>query len=209
MTRLEIINKYPTLRLGLKYIMLNNKSNLAPYHNLSHMLTVMKHCYDACEYMHMLDDEDDYIELLLVVALFHDYNHSMGRRDDGFNVAQAKLGLSQFLTDMDIEIPQYTSFMEGLLDATQYPYIIESDKLNIYQQIIRDADLLQMVEPDWISHVILGLCEEMHYPLDALMIGERKFLRGIEFHTFYGRMMRNTHGKRVWDEFKQLEKILK
>lgn len=209
MTRLEIINKYPTLRLGLKYIMLNNKSNLAPYHNLSHMLTVMKHCYDACEYMHMLDDEDDYIELLLVVALFHDYNHSMGRRTDDFNVAQAKLGLSNFLTENDIEMPQYTSFMEGVLDATQYPYIIESDKLNIYQQIIRDADLLQIAEPDWIPHVILGLCEEMHYPLDVLMIGEKNFLKEIVFHTPYGRMMQKTHGKRVWDEFKQLEKILK
>ncbi len=209
MTRIEIINKYPTLRLGLKFIMFNNKSNMAPYHNLSHMLTVMKHCYDALHYMNMLDDEDDYIEIFLLVALFHDFDHSMGRRDDAYNISQAKLGLEFFFKVNQLDFSYYKKFTDSIFDATQYPYIIKSEDLTIYQQIIRDADLLQMAEPDWISHVILGLSEEMHYPLDALMEGERKFLKSIEFHTVYGKLMQNSFGKQVWKEFKMLEEILK
>jgi hypothetical protein len=168
------------------------------------MLTVMKHCYDALNYMNMLEHE---AELLLLVALFHDYNHSMGRRNDAFNICEAKLGLDDFLKNNNLDMN--IVFMYKIIDATQYPYIIKSEDLNIYQAIIRDADLLQIIEPDWISHVILGLSEEMYYPLDELMIGEKKFLRRIEFHTPYGKMMQQKHGKHVWDEFKLLENILK
>lgn len=81
--------------------------------------------------------------------------------------------------------------------------------INIYQAIIRDADLMQILETDWITHVILGLCEEMHYPLKELMVGERNFLKNMEFHSPYGEMMQIKFGKKVWNDFKELEKILK
>ena len=206
MEAFDVIMKYKSLQDGLRFVMTRNKSNLAPYHNLNHMLTVVKHCYRAMDYMDMLDDK--YCETLLVAALFHDYNHSMGRRDDAYNVAQAKKGLEFFVKnvtwkDFDLD------FLNSILDATQFPYIIKGDDLNPYQAIIRDADLMQIAEPDWISHVILGLVEEMHYPLKDLMVGERNFLQNMEFHSAYGKMMQKTFGKQVWNDFKKLEKILK
>lgn len=206
---LEIISKYPSLQAGFKFIVKTNKSNLAPYHNLNHMLTVVKHCYRAMDYMSMLDDEDDYVEVFLLAALFHDYNHSMGRRDDAYNISEAKKGLEQFINTHADGLTYYLSFMNSVIDATQYPYIIKGEDLNPYQAIIRDADLMQIAEPDWITQVILGLSAEMHYPLKELMVGVRSFLRNMKFHSHYGKMMQKTFGKHVWDDFKKLEKILK
>lgn len=206
---IDILSEYPSLKLGIKFIIENNNSNLAPYHNLSHMLTVVKHCYSALEYMNMLDDEDDYVEVFLLSALFHDFNHSMGKRDDAFNISEAKKGLELFLRTHAGELMYYLKFMNAVIDATQYPYILNEKELNWYQLIIRDADLMQITEPDWITHVILGLSAEMHYPLNELMIGERKFLRGIKLHTPYGKMMQETKAKEVWEDFKKLENLLK
>lgn len=202
---LNIITKYKSLQDGLKFVMNHNKSNLAPYHNLNHMLNVVKHCYNALEFMNRLEDDD--AEHLLVAAMFHDFNHSMGRRDDAYNITQAKKGLENFvyfntMSILDLEI------MFEIIDATQYPYVLKDYELNVYQSIIRDADLMEITEPDWISHIILGLCKEMHYPLTELMVGEKKFLREITMITSYGKYMQEIHGKTIWDNFKTLEKIL-
>lgn len=206
MTPFEIITQYKTTELALKYLLKYNKSNLAPYHNLNHMLTVMKHCWDAMDFMNLLNR--DKVEEMLVAAMFHDYNHSMGKRDDAYNISQAKEGLKYFVkfnTNMKLDL----EFMFKIIDATQYPYVLQDHELNVYQSIIRDADLMQILEPDWMSHVILGLCDEMHYPLDELMVGEKKFLRNITMITPYGKYMQKMHGKQVWENFKTLEKILR
>jgi len=41
---IEIIDKYDYLQKAFKYIILNNSSNNSPYHNLNHLLTVLKYC---------------------------------------------------------------------------------------------------------------------------------------------------------------------
>jgi len=203
---LHIINQYPSLRFGLKYLVENNKSNHAPYHNFNHMLTVVKNCYQALDFMKML--EDDKVEALLMAALFHDFNHSMGRRDDAFNVEQAIVGLGTFLSEYQIVHLDF-EFMKEIIYATQYPYVIKVDDLNIYQSIIRDADLCQILEYDWIKQMVLGLSEEMHYPVNQLMIGQRVFLDNIKFITPYGEFVHDNYYKGVMDDFTLLENILK
>lgn len=123
---INIISKYPLLKLGFKYVIKNNKSNLAPYHNLNHMLCVVKYCYNALEFMGILDDENT--ESLLLAALFHDFNHSMGRRDDSFNITQAKLGVIDFYETNNVLIN--LPFINEIIDATQYPYIIDNKYLS-------------------------------------------------------------------------------
>jgi hypothetical protein len=180
---LKIIDKYDLLKKGFKFILLNNPSNNAPYHNLNHLLTVTKQTYYALDYMTMLDD--DKVEPLLLAALFHDYNHSMGEKKDNFNIEDAKLGLKTFVDiekiDFDLE------FMYSILDATQYPYVIEGKDLNIYQSIIRDADLFQVFEYDWVKQCIVGLSSEMNTSINDLIVGQRKFLESIKFLTSYGK----------------------
>ena len=53
---IDIISEYESLKKGLKYIIQNNESNTAPYHNLNHMLTVTKYCYYALDYMKLLNE---------------------------------------------------------------------------------------------------------------------------------------------------------
>lgn len=202
---LEIINDYESLKKGLKYLVYNNKSNNAPYHNFNHLLTVTKHCYRALSYMDMLGDVK--CEMLLLSALFHDFNHSMGKEKDDVNIQQAKLGLFDFCVDsgLNLDFP----FMCGIIDATQYPYVIEAENLTIYQAIIRDADLCQVLEYDWIKQVILGLSEEMNISVGDMIVGQRKFVESVKFITDYGKFIQNTKYDKVISDSILLENILK
>lgn len=204
MTVLNIINQYPSLRKALKYIILTNKSNNAPYHNLNHLLTVTRHCYEALEYMDM--GYNEYREHLLMAALFHDYNHSMGEQKDDVNVGLAKRELQKFIEEENIELS--IPFMWEVLDATQYPYVIPSKELNIYQRILRDADLMQIYEYDWLKQNIFGLSEEMKIPVEQLIPGTIAFLKGIEPLTDYGKFMHDTHFADVIKELEILENIM-
>ena len=86
------------------------------------MLCVVKYCYHALEFMDMLDDEN--VEHLLLAALFHDFNHSMGRRDDAFNIMEAKSGFEDFYNSSILHINKV--LVDEIIDATQYPYVIDS-----------------------------------------------------------------------------------
>jgi len=201
---IHIIDEYESLRKGLKFIINNSKSNTAPYHNLNHMLTVTRHVYNALDYMFMLEDER--VEELLLAALFHDYNHSMGKQTDDINVAEAKKGLRAFLTleklEMDIE------FMESILDATEYPYKLHFRRLNFYQKLIRDCDLCQAYEYNWLQQCVYGLSQEMGFTFKELLAGQRKFLQSITFLTDYGLYVEHLYFKKLMIEFKILEDIM-
>lgn len=71
----------------------------------------------------------------------HDFNHSMGKEVDCINISYAKEGLIDFLKDKDYDLD--INFMFSILDATQYPYVLPVNELNIYQLLIRDCDLCQ------------------------------------------------------------------
>lgn len=199
-----IIDNYDSLKKGLKHLILNNKSNNAPYHNLNHLLTVTKNCYYALDYMDMLNDDKS--EELLMAALFHDFNHSMGKEKDDVNVKDAKKGLRKFITDEKIKLD--IDFMEEIIDATQYPYVIDAEDLTIHQSIIRDCDLCQIYEYDWLKQNIFGLSVEMKFDVIDLLLGQRKFLEAIEPITKYGKSIHKNKFNDVMKEFSILEKIM-
>jgi len=198
---IETISKYPNLRKALKYIILTNTANNAPYHNLNHLLTVTKHCYNALEYSALESEE------LLMASLFHDYNHSMGKEMDGINVSVAQSELIRFIENQNIDLD--IDFMLSILSATQYPYVIPAEKLNTYQKIIRDADLCQIYEYNWIQQNIFGLSQEMNIPVKDMVSGQIKFLQSIEPLTEYGKYMHDTCFNRVLKSVKLLEEVLK
>lgn len=96
-----------------------------------------------------------------------------------------------------------------ILDATQYPYVIESDKLDEFQAIIRDADLTQVFESNWIYQNIFGLSKELNVTPMEFMKGQRKFLESVKFNTVYGEQLMKKKWSQVMKEFELLEKILK
>jgi len=202
---LEILDKYQSLKKGLKYIILNNKSNYAPYHNLNHLLTVTKHTYEALKYMDMLNDNN--VEALLLAALFHDYNHSMGSKKDDYNIEETKKGIVKFIKDEEIDLD--IDFINSIINSTQYPYVIQESDLTIYQKIIRDADMCQIFEYDWLKQNILGLVSELKTNVIDFLPNQRKFLESLTFLTKYGNELKNKYFKKVMKEYTILEEIMK
>ena len=181
---LDIINRpeHTTLQQAFKYIMDNNTSNHAPYHNLSHMLFVMEQCYEA-SWFHDLNEEDKLT--LLFAALWHDYNHSQGELSDEENIKNAQWEVIYFCSENNLSTEFSTAVCE-IIKATQYPYVIPTKDLTLSQAIIRDADLLQMTQDDWFQHVIIGLSKEMQVPVKDFIIKQKEFLADVTFNTEWG-----------------------
>ena len=141
-----------------------------PYHNLNHTLGMMYHIlciYNESqkkehEYGFRLTEQDLYI--LMTSALFHDYNHSAGVHPDSVNVATAKAGLNRCLREFlvaDETTESLIKICEQNIDATQFPYVIKDEDLNLYQRILRECDLLVSLYDDYFTHAVMGLYYEM------------------------------------------------
>ena len=106
--------------------------------------------------------------------------------------------------DYDLDI----NFMFSILDATQYPYVLPVNELNVYQLLIRDCDLCQGFEYDWIKQCILGLSIEMNYTFNDILKGNRAFITNSVYHTEYGIEMKRLHFDRMIEEMIILESII-
>lgn len=166
----------------LKYIKENNPSSDAPYHNNLHMITVYTFCKDIAK-------DIGYTETLnlLVAALFHDFDHSMGKEKDNINVQRAIKGFSDYydnnLSDSIVDKDEVVS----IIRITEYPYTIENSELNIPQKIIRDADLLQGAVDNWYDCIIVGLSKEMNLSIDVIEKGTLDFRSKIRYNFDYSK----------------------
>ena len=66
-------------------------------------------------------------------------------------------GLRRYLASDDCALMPK---IEALIEATHFPYKVDSQKLDLLGKIIRDADLAQALSPVWIQQVVLGLALE-------------------------------------------------
>jgi hypothetical protein len=195
---IEIIDKYEYLQKAFKYIILNSSSNNGPYHNLNHLLTVLKYCYLGSTSEGVKDEKE--LRELLIAAIFHDVNHTIGKEKDDVNVQNSKDAIKKFVKQEEIDAD--TDYMNRLLDATQYPYVIEGKDLDLKQGIIRDADLMQVFEYNWIHQNIVGLSSELKMDLLDFVQPQRKFLDSAAFNTDWGKKM---HKDKWGDVMKQYE----
>lgn len=172
----ETVHRYiagnPNLKAFYEYYLGNCLSLNVPYHNMRHTLGMIYHIIRMYEQSNTdvesdikLSDNDLYI--LITSALFHDYNHSAGRFSDQVNVRNAKEGLElcirSILPDSELRNEIILSCKKNI-DATQYPYIISDDQLDIQQRILREADILVCLYDDFITQSFMGLASEMHQP---------------------------------------------
>jgi 3'5'-cyclic nucleotide phosphodiesterase len=155
-----------------------------PYHNFRHMLHVLWLCHKACRYyQNCLAPRQ--MRNLLITALFHDFDHPghphPGVDDpDRINIEIALAGLRQYIMPTD---RAFLLEIEALIRATQYPYKIGGEKLDLLGKIIRDADLAQAFSPVWIQQVVIGLAQEWGVtPLEAIR-RQVPFLAGLRFST--------------------------
>ena len=146
---------------------------------------------------------------LILAALFHDMNHSMGSLKDDQNVKNAIKSMESWLdqekglsTDVDKNV------ITEIIKATEYPYVIDKDKLSYSQKIIRDADLLVSNESNWMDSILFGLQSEMKVDnIDDLIEGNIKFHESIEMLTDFGKKVQK-EGWLPLERLKSLKSIL-
>lgn len=191
---------------AFKYIALNNASNNAPYHHFHHMITVTKWCLFLSK-SEMIDAYTSQFYELLLAAMFHDMNHSMGKEKDDYNVTQAILAFHSWNTNKDISGKK----VEEIIRATEYPYVIDSKKLTTQQRIIRDADLMVWLEDDWFQNATLGLNKEMGVKdIIKVVEGNLEFHKNIEMCTSDGQYIYVTQWEEhVFTPINNLLKVLK
>jgi len=199
---IEIIDKYEYLQKAFKHIILNNSSNNGPYHNLNHLLTVLKYSYLGAVSEGIKNEKE--LKELLISAIFHDVNHTIGKEKDDVNVQNSKNAIKKFTKQEEIDVD--LDYVNKLLDATQYPYVIESKDLDLRQSIIRDADLMQVYEYNWIQQNIAGLSSELKMDFLDFIQPQRKFLESATFNTDWGKKMYKDRWSDVIKQYEMLEK---
>jgi hypothetical protein len=154
---------------------------------MSHVLWL---CYKACRYY---SDKlpPRQMRILLIAALFHDFDHTgrpyPGENDpDGINIEIAIAGLRRYLAPEDNPLKPK---IEALIDATHFPYKIDSEKLDLLGNIIRDADLAQALSPVWIQQVVIGLARESGVKPLAMLEAQSSFLATLRFNTRWAQQL--------------------
>lgn len=202
-----IIEQESVLRKAFKYVVEQNSSNRGPYHHLNHMMRVMGYANLGAQY-HKLNSIDR-LELL-VACIFHDYNHSLGLYSDSYNVSYAVKGVKTWYKHQEdvhglIDINKVVEIIE----ATEYPYVIPSIELNLSQMIIRDSDLMSILDPDWINCNILGLMTEMKIPdMKKFVEGTIEFHKKVEMNSEWGKMIYKGCWPEVFEKLNALKNIL-
>lgn len=170
-------------------VIFNNAQNLnRPYHNFSHMFYVVWACYQACVYYSYRGGNLSPRKMrdLLIAAMFHDFDHSGMAGNDDLNIARSVRALEKYI------LPEDRPHMEDialLIRATEFPYKIASEELSLSGQIIRDADVAQTFSEAWIQQIIFGLSAEWSKTPIEILKAQISFLKGIKFHTEWGRKM--------------------
>lgn len=198
---IEIIDKYDYLQKAFKYILINSSSNYNPYHDLNHLMTVLKYTYQGAISENLKGDRE--LRELLLTAIFHDVNHSAGKKTDDINIKNSKKAIKEFVESEKIDVD--LDAMNEILDATQYPYVIDGGDLSLRQAIIRDADLMQVYEYNWIRQNIAGLSKELKMSFIDFLKPQRKFLENSEFNTKWGKKLKKEMWPSVMKQFKMLE----
>lgn len=149
------------LQALIKYFIQNNKSMYLPYHNYSHTLGFLYHALAAG--MREFGANKKMLQELGVSVIFHDFNHSGGKYEDEVNIKFALEALRNCPKEYFPEGFESFSILEELIKSTQYPYIINDENLNQQQKIMRDCDILWIIDSSSLIQNIIGLGTEMSF----------------------------------------------
>jgi len=185
----DVIIDRLNLELFYELLVSFNTSNNLPYHNFYHAECVFLNCYEGALLSNLEEDE---IRGLCVAALFHDFNHSGGNLTDDKNITEAIKGLEiaqKYASSAHLGLNKLS--LETAINAikiTEYPYVKEPS--TVPEQIIRDADLMQIYEEDrrTLLKQYLGLKAELE--LKSYKMTCVDFAGGIKH--FYNKIQWNT-----------------
>jgi len=178
---------------------------LNPYHNIKHEL---QHVYwsHAClmnePYISAdgLTQADQYH--LAIASIFHDHNHSGGKKSDAENIQIALQILpvvANELAFLDGSILLNQDVVTRLIQVTQYNKRdgFEKEPTTCLEQCMRDADLMSIYTEEG-RDLLIGLYSELGMDLQEMKTSElnaaldanAEFLRNAKMYTFYGIKMK-------------------
>jgi len=167
-------------------------------------MVVIKNVYNIAKTYTTIDE---YIVELLIAAIFHDFNHTGGRlKNDSENVDRAIEAFEKFTSENNSSNIR----IKNIIRATEFPF--KNDELDILQKIIRDADVMQWLEPNYIQHVLIGLNGEFHNSSSVtieLIQNSLDFMKSVEIFTKYAKDQMKQHLPEKIEECEYLIKILK
>lgn len=206
MEGIEIVKHHPLLIKAFKYIIDFSKSNYLPYHNLNHLLTVLKYSDMIAHGEGVYFDQRTPLHL---AALFHDVDHSGGKLKDSENIENAVNAFIDFAhkhmnlyTNEDVNI--YDEVID-LIKVTEYPYVKPTSALTQTEKIIRDADMMQAFEYNWINQTTLGLASETNTPIKDFIPKQRHFLESVIFLTDTALNIKKERWADTMNQFRILE----
>ena len=210
------------------YVMKHNTGKKNPYHNNFHIEHMTLFTLKGCDFFRgdktgnesfpVINDRA--IVLMLIASLVHDLHHTGDGKDDDVNIALAKKGFLNFLS----ETMDYINMWEGhvfdltnedfdvifsLIDATRYPYIIPNEELDLMQKIIRDADVVQGIfVQNYINGVVEPLSKEIGIPFESLLNGQEAFYKDFNFATEWAINMRDNALPYIVETVNAVKKLL-
>jgi len=160
------------------------------YHNQLHCTVVARWCHDLLALDDSLATPYDY-RILLAAALFHDFGHD-GISSDDKQIEVAVTNAQAFLSSSHCDFSGLDVFrICELIEVTQYDGNMKfhREPKSLLEQIIRDADLMQVLEPNHIEMVLDGLRLELSQKIDREMSradfckGQVFFMQNVELFT--------------------------
>lgn len=201
MEGIEIIKYNTLLQNAFKYIVENSTSNYLPYHNLNHLLTVLKYTDLIAHGEEIYYDQRTPLHL---AALFHDVNHSGGKAKDDVNIYMAKDAFTHFALNANLD-KKLIHCVNDLIGVTEFPYTTPNSNITPMEKIIRDADMMQQFEYNWIGQTTLGLALENNTPIKDFIPKQRHFLESIIFLTKTANKLKKNNWSKIMNEFRILE----
>lgn len=180
---LKYISENIVLKAAVQYIVeYNEYSSYNPYHNIKHLFSVSKMCYEICLSEELYDD----LETIVLAGLFHDTLHYGGTIEcvkDVDNI-ESSLGFFKYFNDNVYSVNNF-SLVQDLIKCTEFPYTRTNADCTLLEKIIRDADMCSVLEEDFIFPTIFGLAKEFGVTIKAQVLNQINFVSKLNFSTNY------------------------
>jgi len=154
-----------------------------PYHNLRHMLHITWLSYDACIYYRRQLSRKQ-MRILLIAALFHDFDHSGKVGNDQKEIKRAIVGLKKHIQKQDLPLLEQIT---ELIKITEFPHQESLSALSLEAQILRDADLSQGLSDTWIQQSAIGLGVESSVDPVKMLKEQISFYNNLNFKTVWAK----------------------
>lgn len=165
-----------------------------PYHDWYHTCCVVEGTIQGLRYFlrgslrELSETQQKEVNSTILAAAFHDVGHTGVKEPDIVNVSRSIMIAHRFMVDggMNQTVGVDVPLLLETLQCTQYPY--KRDPLNEYQAILRDADLLQVLEPTWFDDLYINMYQEFlegspTLGFEQFCLNEMNFIKGAIFYS--------------------------